>query len=185
MQKIETSLTGVWEILPNVHRDQRGYFLETYHQARLREIGITDAFVQDNESCSKKGTIRAFHYQLKRPQARLCRIVEGAVFDVVLDVRMGSPSFGKWISLLLSSSKQNQIYVPAGFAHGFQALTDNARCIYKCSDYYDPADGYGIVWNDPDLHVPWPVGNPIISEKDWSYSRLAEVPRELLPEFSS
>jgi dTDP-4-dehydrorhamnose 3,5-epimerase len=183
MNKVETALPGVWEIVTKVHTDNRGYFLETHHQARLRDLGITDTFVQVNQSCSKKGTIRAFHYQLKHPQARLCRIVEGEAFDVVVDIRTGSPTFGKWISLILSSEKQNQIYIPKGFAHGLQALTDNVQCIYKCGDYYDPADGYGIVWNDPDLNIPWPIASPLVSEKDSSYPKLAEVSSDSLPRY--
>src|SRR6267143_4147436 len=125
MQRIETSLPGVFELRPVIHRDTRGFFIETYHQAKFADLGIAHAFVQDNHSCSTKGTLRGLHYQLRHPQAKLCRVVEGEVLDVVVDVREGSPHFGKWTSVLLSAKEQNQIYVPIGFAHGFLTLTDS------------------------------------------------------------
>jgi dTDP-4-dehydrorhamnose 3,5-epimerase len=181
VERIDTDLAGVFEIRPKIHRDARGYFLEAYHSGRLADLGLKDIFVQDNESCSKKGTIRAFHYQLKRPQARLCRIIQGEAFDVVVDIRVGSPTFGKSISLILSAEKQNQIYMPPGFAHGLQALEDNTRCIYKCSDFYDASDGYGIVWNDADLRAQWPISPPIVSEKDAAYPRLRDIAQGALP----
>ena len=158
MQRIETSLPGVIELRPVIHRDARGFFTETYHQAKFADHGITDTFLQDNHSRSVKGTLRGLHYQLRRPQAKLCRVVEGEALDVAIDIRLGSPSFGKWTSVLLSAEQQNQIYVPVGFAHGYLALSDSVQFLYKCSDFYDPADEHGIAWNDPDLANRLAVG---------------------------
>jgi dTDP-4-dehydrorhamnose 3,5-epimerase len=183
MQRLDTSLPGVCELLPRVFRDARGFFMETYHQARFGELGIGDSFVQDNHSQSSKDTLRGLHYQLSHPQAKLCRVIEGEVFDVALDIRVGSPYFGKWTSVLLSAQKQNQIYVPAGFAHGYLALTPTVQFLYKCSDFYDPQDEHGIVWSDPRLNISWGVADPLVSEKDARYSMLADVPRELLPRY--
>ena len=181
MQRIETSLPGVLELRPVIHRDARGFFIETYHNAKFADLGIAEAFVQDNHSRSIKGTLRGLHYQLRRPQAKLCRVVEGEALDVAVDIRVGSPTFAKWTSVFLSAKEQNQIYVPIGFAHGFLTLTDTVQFLYKCSEFYDPADELGIAWNDPDLKVCWGVSAPIVSEKDAKYPTLAQVPRELLP----
>ena len=183
MQRLETSLPGVWEIRPSVHRDARGFFLETYHQAKFADLGVTPAFVQDNHSCSAKNTLRGLHYQLRHPQAKLCRVVDGEALDVAVDIRRGSPTFRKWTSVLLSAREQNQIYIPAGFAHGFLALTDTVQFLYKCSDFYDPNDEHGIIWNDPDLAIRWGIASPLVSEKDSTYPKLADVPREFLPRY--
>ena len=185
MQRLETALAGVWEIRPNVHRDERGIFLETYHQAKFAELGIAEVFVQDNHSCSVKNALRGLHYQLRRPQAKLCRVVDGDALDVAVDIRVGSPTFGQWVCMLLSAKEQNQIYIPRGFAHGFLALTDSVHFLYKCSDFYDPKDEHGIIWNDPDLGVRWGVSCPVVSDKDSRYPKLADVPRELLPRYSA
>ncbi len=181
MQRLETSLPGVFELRPVVHRDARGFFIETYQKAKFANLGIADGFVQDNHSRSAKGTLRGLHYQLHHPQAKLCRVVEGEALDIALDVRVGSPSFGKWTSVLLSAKEQNQIYVPAGFAHGFLALTDSVQFLYKCSDFYDSEDEHGIAWNDPDLKIYWGITAPIVSERDANFPMLAQVPREFLP----
>ena len=183
LQRIETSLPGVLELRPKVFRDTRGIFFETYNSARFSELGISETFVQDNHSSSRRGTLRGLHYQLHRPQAKLCRVVEGLALDVVLDVREGSPHFGQWTSAVLSAEDHNQIYVPAGFAHGFLALSDTVQFLYKCSDVYDPTSEYGIIWNDPDLAISWGVANPLISEKDAKYSTLPAMPREFLPQY--
>jgi len=183
MQKIETSLPGVLELRPAIHRDARGFFSETYQQTKFAEFGIQDQFVQDNHSSSAKGTLRGLHYQLRHPQAKLCRVVEGEVLDVAVDIRVGSPTFGKWTSVVLSAKAMNQIYVPAGFAHGFLALTDTVQFLYKCSDFYDAKNEHGIVWNDPDLKISWGVSAPMISEKDAKYPKLCQVLPELLPEY--
>jgi dTDP-4-dehydrorhamnose 3,5-epimerase len=158
--------------------------METYHHGRFSELGIRDSFLQDNHSGSMKGTLRGLHYQLQHPQAKLCRVIEGEALDVAVDIRWGSPTFGKWIGVTLSAEKQNQIYVPAGFAHGFVALSDSVQFLYKCSDFYDPQDEHGIIWNDPDIAISWGIPNPLISEKDAKHPTLAAMPRELLPRYS-
>ena len=183
MQRIETTLPGVWELRPKVLHDARGFFLETYHRGKFADCGITDSFVQDNHSRSAKGTLRGFHYQLRHPQAKLCRVVEGEALDVAVDIRVGSPHFGKWASVLLSAKDQNQIYVPAGFAHGFLALTETVQFLYKCSDFYDSSDEHGLLWSDPDLNISWNITSPLVSAKDSQYLKLADVPSELLPRF--
>ncbi len=183
LQKLPTALPDVWELQPKVNRDPRGFFLETYHQQKFSDLGIHDTFVQDNHSRSVKGTLRGLHYQLQHAQAKLCRVVEGEVLDVAVDIRQGSPNFGKWASVLLSAERQNQIYIPSGFAHGFVALSETAQFLYKCSDFYDPTSEYGIIWNDPGLAISWGVGNPLISEKDARNSALAAMPREFLPQY--
>lgn len=183
LQKINTSLPGVWELQPKVFRDARGFFLETYHQQKFADLGINELFVQDNHSRSTKGTLRGLHYQLRHTQAKLCRVVEGEALDVAVDIRVGSPTFGKWASVLLSAERQNQIFIPKGFAHGFVALTDTVQFLYKCSDVYDPASEQGIIWSDPGLAIAWGISDPLISEKDAKYSTLAEMPRELLPQY--
>jgi dTDP-4-dehydrorhamnose 3,5-epimerase len=185
MQRIETSLPGVFELRPVVHRDGRGFFIETYHQAKFAGLGITGTFLQDNHSCSVRGTLRGLHYQLRQPQAKLCRVVQGEVLDIAVDIRLGSPNFGKWTSVLLSAEQQNQIYVPAGFAHGFLALSETVQFLYKCSDFYNPADEHGIAWNDPDLNIGWGAAEPILSARDANYLPLAQVPREFLPEYKA
>ena len=185
MQRIETNLPGVLELRPQLFRDPRGFLIETYHRERFSSIGITDSFVQDNQSCSKKGTLRGLHYQWPHAQAKLCRVVEGEALDVALDIRLGSPHFGKWASVRLSASENNQIYIPAGFAHGFLALTHSVQFLYKCGDFYDQASEHGILWNDPDLGISWGAENPLVSEKDAKFLKLAEVPREFLPRYSA
>ena len=183
MEQRETSLHGVVELRPRVFRDKRGFFLETYHQAKLAEMGIVDRFVQDNHSCSSRRTLRGLHYQLRHPQAKLCRVVEGEALDVAVDIRVGSPQFRKWTSVRLSAKEQNQIFIPAGFAHGFLALTDTVQFLYKCSDFYDPSDEHGILWSDPELNILWGNTDPIVSEKDAKCLRLSQVPRVFLPEY--
>jgi len=184
LERVETSLPGVWELRPNIFRDSRGFFSETYHRAQFIELGILDSFVQDNHSSSVKGTLRGFHYQLKHPQAKLCGVVEGEALDVAVDIRLGSPNFGKYASVVLSARSQNQIYIPAGFAHGFLALSDTVQFLYKCSDYYDPSDEHGILWNDPDLDVAWGIREPLVSEKDAKNLKVADLPRNFLPRYS-
>jgi dTDP-4-dehydrorhamnose 3,5-epimerase len=185
MERVETSLPGVYELRPVIHRDARGFFLETYHRAKFVEFGIQDTFTQDNHSRSAQGTLRGLHYQLRHPQAKLCRVIEGEALDVAVDIRAGSPHFGKWTSVLLSAEKQNQIYIPAGFAHGFLALTNVVQFLYKCSDYYAPGDEYGILWSDPALAISWGTTAPVLSPKDANNPKLAEVAPELLPRYPS
>ena len=168
-----------------IHRDARGFFLETYHRAKFIELGIQDNFTQDNHSRSAWRTLRGLHYQLHCPQAKLCRVVEGDALDVAVDIRVGSPHFGKWTSVVLSSRTQNQIYIPRGFAHGFLALTDGVQFLYKCSDYYAPGDEYGILWNDPAIAIEWGVSDPVLSPKDANNPTLSKVPPERLPPYLS
>ena len=184
MQRIETSLPGVYELRPVVHRDSRGSFLETYHHAKFVDLGIKDTFLQDNHSTSSRGTLRGLHYQLLHAQAKLCRVIEGEALDVAVDIRVGSPTFGKWTSVLLSAKQQNLMYIPAGFAHGFLATTETVQFLYKCSDYYAPSDEYGILWNDPALGIEWGASSPVLSQKDANNPKLADVRRELLPRCS-
>jgi dTDP-4-dehydrorhamnose 3,5-epimerase len=183
LERVNTTLPDVWEIQPKVFRDPRGFFLETYNRNRFVEIGIRESFVQDNHSRSSLGTLRGLHYQLRHAQAKLCRVIEGEAFDVAVDIRRGSPTFGKWTSVLLSAEKQNQIFIPAGFAHGFLARTESVQFLYKCSEFYDPSDEHGIRWDDPALAISWGVSNPLISEKDAKYSTLADVSPESLPQY--
>lgn len=183
MNRVETPIPGVYILQPKVYRDTRGFFLESYHKARFADLGISDPFVQDNHSCSRKGVLRGLHYQLKRPQAKLCRVVEGSALDVAVDLRRGSPTFGKHVSVVLSEEQQNEIYVPRGCAHGFMALSDRVQFLYKCTDFYDPADEVGIAWNDSRLAIPWGTENPILSEKDQRNPTLAEIPEDRLPRF--
>jgi len=183
LQRIETSLPGVWELRPKVFDDARGSFMETYNRIKFGELGITDSFVQDNHSCSRKGTLRGLHYQLHHPQAKLCWVIEGEALDVAVDIRQGSPHFGKWTSVLLSTKQQNQIYIPIGFAHGILALTDRVQLLYKCSDFYNSRDECGVLWSDPDLKISWGILNPLVSEKDAKLATLANIPRESLPQY--
>ena len=185
MQKIATSLPEVWELRPNIFRDPRGFFIESYNQASFAAAGITDVFVQDNHSRSVKGTLRGLHYQLHHAQAKLCRVVEGEVLDVAVDIRAGSPSFGEWAGVVLSESAQNQLYIPRGFAHGFLALTERVQFLYKCSDFYDAADEHTILWSDPDIAIAWNIVAPLVSEKDGKAPMLAQLPRELLPVYQA
>src|SRR5262249_7275301 len=130
---------------------------------KFSDLGIDADFVQDNHSCSARSTLRGLHYQLRQPQAKLCRVIRGEVFDVAVDVRRGSRTFGRWVGCVLSASEMNQIFIPAGFAHGFAVLSESAEFLYKCSDFYDPASEYGVAWNDPDLAIEWRTENPLLS----------------------
>ncbi|HXU80830.1 MAG TPA: dTDP-4-dehydrorhamnose 3,5-epimerase [Polyangia bacterium] len=166
MEIRKLSLPGVLLVEPKVHQDPRGYLFESFRADVLSAAGIP-AFVQENQSLSTRATLRGLHYQLDRPQGKLVRVLHGAVLDVVVDIRVGSPTFGRWLSEELSAENHRQIYVPPGFAHGFQVLTDVAEAFYKCTDYYSgAADQRGVAWNDPGLNIPWPISEPILSEKD-------------------
>ncbi len=184
MQRIETSLPGVYELRLVVHRDSRGAFLETYHYGKFSDLGIKDTFLQDNHSISSQGTLRGLHYQLRHGQAKICRVVEGEALDIAVDIRVGSPHFGKWTAVRLSATEQNQVYIPAGFAHGFLALAETVQFLYKCSDYYAPFDGYGILWNDPALAIDWGATSPVLSQRDTNNPKLADVQQHFLPRYS-
>lgn len=178
---IKTFLPDVLELRPRVFRDSRGYFMETYHRRRFADLGITDEFVQDNQSQSFQAALRGLHYQLQHGQAKLCRVIEGEALDVAVDIRFGSPTFGKWVGVRLSADAQNQVFIPKGFAHGFVALTERVQFLYKSSNFYKPLDEHGIAWNDPALDIKWGIAEPLVSQKDSLLPSLATVPRELLP----
>ena len=184
MRVTETSLPGVLLIEPVVHRDGRGFFVETYHADRYREHGIAAPFVQDNHSRSIQGTLRGLHLQLQRPQGKLIHVIEGEIFDVAVDVRRGSPAFGRWVAVNLSADNFRQVYVPPGFAHGFCVISPIAQVEYKCTEVYDPASEIGIAWNDPTLAIPWPVDTPILSARDNVNPTLAQVV-DSLPTFAT
>ncbi|MEN8169048.1 MAG: dTDP-4-dehydrorhamnose 3,5-epimerase [Pseudomonadota bacterium] len=181
MKIIETSLPGVLIIEPKVFGDERGFFQETYHEQRYQEMGIKERFVQDNHSRSAKGVLRGLHYQLKQPQGKLVRVTAGEVFDVAVDIRHGSPTFGQWHGITLSGENHKQFYVPPGFAHGFVVLSETADFLYKCTDYYDPEAEGAVIWNDPDIGIEWPLTEVSLSQKDSTASRLADISPELLP----
>jgi dTDP-4-dehydrorhamnose 3,5-epimerase len=174
-----TALPGVVLIQPDVHADGRGFFLETYQAERYCEHGIEGPFVQDNHSQSVAGTLRGLHLQTRRPQGKLIRVIEGEIFDVAVDVRRGSPAFGQWVGVTLSSGNFTQCYVPPGFAHGFCVVSPIAQVEYKCTDLYDPTSEIGIAWNDPELGIPWPVEQPILSARDSRHPRLADLLEKL------
>ena len=181
----QTELEGVTLCIPEVFRDARGFFLETYHAARYMDGGVRVVFVQDNRSCSSKGVLRGLHYQLYKPQAKLVSCIRGEVFDVAVDIRRGSPTFGKWSAAVLTEENHHQLFIPCGFAHGFCVLSDIAEIQYKCSEFYDPRDDHGIRWNDPALGVPWPVDQPILSSKDAVQPFLREMPENHLPVYAA
>jgi len=178
---VPSELREVIVIEPDVLQDRRGFFLETYHVEKYRAGGIADAFVQDNHSRSAGGTIRGLHLQLQHPQGKLIRVIEGEIFDVAVDVRRGSPAFGKWVGVTLSASNFKQCFIPKGFAHGFAVVSDVAQVEYKCTDVYDPSSEIGIAWDDPAIGIVWPVSSPILSDRDRRHPRLADIAQ--LPAF--
>jgi dTDP-4-dehydrorhamnose 3,5-epimerase len=176
MEVRPTALPGVLVVAPAVRRDGRGFFLETWHRERYRAAGIDGDFVQDNHSRSAPGTLRGLHAQLRRPQGKLVRAVEGEIFDVAVDIRRGSPTFGRWTSEVLSAENFHQLWVPPGFAHGFCVLSQGeAQVEYKCTALYDPADELTLAWNDPQLGIAWPAAGPVLSPRDAAAPRLTEV----------
>ncbi|OQX32660.1 MAG: dTDP-4-dehydrorhamnose 3,5-epimerase [Candidatus Sedimenticola endophacoides] len=180
MKIIETPLPGVLIIEPQRFGDQRGFFLETYRQSLFGELGI-GTFHQDNHSRSARGVLRGLHYQLHQPQGKLVRVACGAVFDVAVDVRGGSPTFGQWYGATLDDERMRMMYIPPGFAHGFVVLSERADFIYKCTDYYHPASEQGIAWNDPGIGIDWPLDDVTLSDKDRQNPRLDAQPAERLP----
>jgi dTDP-4-dehydrorhamnose 3,5-epimerase len=166
---VDTEIADVKIIEPTVFGDARGYFMETYSEKEFSEAGIHAKFVQDNESRSKKGVLRGLHFQKQNPQGKLVRVIEGEVFDVAVDLRKSSATFGKWVGVTLSSENKKQFYIPEGFAHGFVVLSETATFVYKCTRLYAPGDEGGLLWNDPKIGIRWPVGKdfqPLLSEKD-------------------
>ena len=161
-----TSLDGVLVFEPKVFSDPRGFFFESYHEERFAEAGLTSRFVQDNHARSVEGTLRGLHFQKGRPQGKLVRALRGAIFDVAVDIRRGSPTFGRWVAETLSEDNQRQLYIPEGFAHGYCVVEAPAEVAYKCTDYYEPSDEGGVLWSDPSIGVQWPIRRPLLSEKD-------------------
>jgi len=183
MKRIDTKLSGVCIIEPDVFGDDRGFFMETYNRRAFEEIGINHTFVQDNTSRSRQGVLRGLHYQLGQPQAKLVRVTRGEVFDIAVDVRRGSNTFGQWTGVTLTEENKKMFFIPEGFAHGFCVISELAEFAYKCSDFYAPDEERGVIWNDPDLAIPWPLDgrDPILSDKDSAYVTLAEAPENDLP----
>lgn len=175
MHLIPTDLPEVMMVAVDVYGDARGFFLESYHEGKFANLGISARFVQDNHSHSTRGVLRGLHYQLQRPQGKLVRVVRGEIWDVAVDIRRGSPRFGRWAGVLLSEENQRQLYVPPGFAHGFCVLSEVADVIYKCTDFYSPGDEYGVRWDDPTLGIDWPQSEPLLSEKDRAYPWLHDM----------
>lgn len=171
MKFVETSLAGVIRIEPTVHRDDRGFFMETWHSDCFAEHGISAEFVQDNVSSSSRGTLRGLHYQIKQAQGKLVRVVQGEVYDLAVDLRKSSPQYGQWVGEVLSAENKHQLWIPPGFGHGFLVLSETAEFAYKCTDYYAPESERSIRWNDPDIGIEWPlVGGeqPMLSSRDAS-----------------
>ena len=183
MNIIPTSLPEVVIVEPKVFGDARGFFMETYHQVRYGAAGLASAFVQDNVSRSAKGVLRGLHYQEPHPQGKLLFVLQGEVFDVAVDIRRGSPAFGRWVGVALSGANQRQLYVPPGFAHGFRVMSDVALVVYKCTEIYRPEAEHGVRWDDPQIGIEWPAGEPLLSEKDRRSPLLNEIPPAELPTY--
>jgi len=179
----ETKLPGVLVLEPDVFSDQRGYFLETWNSKRYENAGITGPFVQDNISFSTKGVLRGLHYQYPQSQGKLVQVLSGQVVDIAVDIRAGSPTYGQWFSQVLSDTNHKQLYIPPGFAHGYCVTSETAVFSYKCTDFYNPATENGIIWNDPDLNIEWPIAKPVLSDKDSNYARLKDLAPEKIPHF--
>jgi dTDP-4-dehydrorhamnose 3,5-epimerase len=177
MEVIALKLEGVKLIKPKVFHDQRGFFLETYSQPIYEKFGIKESFVQDNHSFSREGSIRGMHFQRSPGQAKLVRAAAGTIFDVVVDIRAGSPTYGKWEPVILDGEQHQQLYIPVGFAHGFCVISPTAHVIYKVSTPYDPKEEMGFRWDDPEVNIQWPVHNPIVSERDQNAPLLRELRR--------
>ena len=180
MRFTETRIPGVILIEPDVHQDARGFFLETFHARKYAAAGIPGVFVQDNHSSSTHRTLRGLHMQVRKPQGKLIRVVEGEIWDVAVDVRPSSPTLGRWVADVLSAENFKQLYVPPGCAHGFCVLSAEAQVEYKCTELYDPADEVGIAWNDPDLAIDWPITEPLLSERDHRHGCLQDAVDRLL-----
>ena len=177
----ETPLPGVRLLTPRVHGDRRGFFMESFHAKTFEHLGLPQLFVQDNHSRSSRGVTRGLHFQRRHGQGKLVRVVTGAVFDVAVDLRTGSPTFGRWFGTILSEDNNLMMYIPEGFAHGFQVITEQADFLYKCTDFYDPEDEGGILYNDPEIAIDWPLRDALVSTKDKGYLPLSKTPRDRLP----
>ena len=181
MEIKETALPGVLLLVPKIHGDSRGFFMESFHAKTYARLGLPQLFVQDNHSRSARGVTRGLHYQKRHGQGKLVRVVKGAVFDVAVDLRRDSPTFGRWFGTTLSEENLTMMYIPEGFAHGFQVTSESADFLYKCTDFYDPEDEAGILWNDPEIGVVWPIADGSLSKKDAALPRLSAISREDLP----
>lgn len=184
MKTIETNLPGVLIIEPRVFGDSRGFFFETWQQQRYEAAGIIAEFVQDNLSFSTKGVLRGLHYQQPHAQGKLVSVIQGEVFDVAVDIRIGSPTFGQWTGVMLSGDNHRQLWIPEGFAHGFCVLSDTAYFTYKCTDIYTLSAEGGIIWNDSDIGIDWPIKEVSLSDKDKIYPRLKDVSPDRLPKYT-
>jgi len=185
MKFIATDIPGVIAVEPQIFRDDRGFFLETYHLEKYHEAGIDAVFIQDNHSRSQRGSIRGLHAQLRRPQGKLIRVIEGEIYDVAVDIRRGSPHFRQWVGVWLSAENFRQLYIPPGFAHGFCVTSDVAQVTYKCTDFYDPEGEITVLWNDPELSINWPleeIYSPILSKKDFAAKPMRQL-MDVLPWF--
>jgi dTDP-4-dehydrorhamnose 3,5-epimerase len=182
----ETALPGVLVLAPDVHRDDRGEFFESWHRARYAELGLPAEFVQDNVSVSRRGVVRGLHFQHPRPQGKLIVALQGEVYDVAVDIRVGSPSFGRWVAVTLSGADRRQLWIPPGFAHGFCATSESATVGYKCTDVYVPGTERCLIWNDLRLAIPWPITGAVVSRKDASGRSLGDLERALeLPRYTT
>ncbi len=181
MDIIETKIPGLILLEPKVFGDERGFFMETYNQQRYQDIGINEVFVQDNLSFSRRGILRGLHYQKPMTQGKLVQVIQGEVYDVGVDIRKGSPTFGQWHGVTLSAENKRQFYMPPGFAHGFLVMSETALFSYKCTDLYNPEGEASIAWNDPALNIDWPIQDPQLSEKDQQARLLKDLSEQELP----
>lgn len=182
MKILSTPLDGVKIIEPVIFKDPRGAFMETYNEKKYKNNNIVSNFVQDNISFSTRNTLRGLHYQYPHAQAKLVQVISGEIFDVAMDIRRNSKTFGQWTSVVLSEENNRQLFIPEGFAHGFCVLSETAVFMYKCGDFYSPECEGGIIWSDPNLGIKWPIDNPLLSEKDNEYSCLKDIPFDRLPQ---
>ncbi len=185
MNVVETSLPGVLVVEPDVFGDERGFFMETWNARRYEEAGLPGCFVQDNLSYSARGVLRGLHYQSPQPQGKLVSVLRGEVFDVAVDIRVGSPTFGEWTGVTLSAENKRQFYVPPDFAHGFLVTGEDALFFYKCTDYYAPEAEGIVLWNDPEIGIEWPTDAPMLSERDGKAPPLREIPEGSLPRYQA
>ncbi|MFQ3244321.1 MAG: dTDP-4-dehydrorhamnose 3,5-epimerase [Arenicella sp.] len=176
MKVEQTKLDGVLLVTPQIFGDDRGFFMETYNQDKAIELGLPGNFVQDNHSKSSKGVLRGLHYQTPQWQGKLIRAIQGEIYDVAVDIRDGSPTFGEWLGFYLNDENKQQLYVPEGFAHGFVVTSDTAEVVYKCTSLYAPAQEGSVLWNDPEIGIQWPITEPLLSAKDEAGQRLRDLP---------
>jgi dTDP-4-dehydrorhamnose 3,5-epimerase len=181
MKFLPLAIPEVVLVEPDVFRDDRGFFLETYHKTKYGGAGLPEEFVQDNHSFSIRGTLRGMHSQVRRPQGKLIRALAGEIFDVAVDLRPGSPTFGRWVGEVLSAENFRQLWVPPGFAHGFCVMSDSAHVLYKCTTFYDKEDEIALLWNDPEVGISWPTETPLLSARDQAAPKLAEIVHKLAP----